>query len=123
MATTTHTETPGPELLEQRSILGIFVHLFALIPFGVVFVLGTYAFSNHPYTTENARNALNWHLTITGLFVVLFPLALFVWDVFVIPAALVFIFGGMLSWLFGLVALGKAIFGTAWKYPMAPELL
>ncbi|AGN00496.1 hypothetical protein L593_02725 [Salinarchaeum sp. Harcht-Bsk1] len=123
MATTTHTETPGPELLEERSLLGIFVHLFALIPIALPIVAAVYVLSDHPYTVENARNALNWHLTILGLILVFFPLAFYVWDVFVIPAALVFLVGGTLSWIFGIVATAKAIFGTAWEYPLAPELL
>lgn len=123
MATTTHSETRGPQLLDERSLLGIFVHLFALLPLGVVLVAAAYTLSSHPYTTENARNALNWHLPVTGSLIVFLSLAFFVWDVFVLPAAIVGIVGGTLSWIFGIVGTAKAIFGTAWEYPLAPELL
>jgi len=123
MSTTTTTETPGPKLLEERSLLGIFVHLLALVPLLLPIVAAAYLLSNHPYTTENARNVLDWHLTILGLTAIFVPLAFLVWEGFVVPAAIVFLVGGTLTWLFAIVGMAKAIFGTAWKYPLAPELL
>lgn len=123
MATTNPTETPGPELLDERSLLGIFVHPIALIPFGLPLVVAAYFVSSHPFTRANARNALNWHLTFLGLLLLFLPLAFFVWDGFVLPAAVVVLVGGPLTWLFCIVATAKAIFGSAWEYPLAPELL
>lgn len=123
MATTNPTEPRGPELLDERSLLGVFVHLLALVPFGLPLVGAAYLLSNHPFTLANARNALNWHLAILALAVVLLPLALFVWDGFVIPAAFLLLVAVPLTWLFCLVATAKAIFGSAWEYPFAPELL
>ena len=58
----------GPELLAERSVLGIFIHPITLLTgfFGVGIVLAAFVYllSSHQFTRENARNALNWHLSV-----------------------------------------------------------
>lgn len=138
-------EQPGPALLNERPLLGIFVHLFAMITglFGLGFVIPgiLYSVSDHEFTRENARNAFNWHLFYFAFQVTLLAFALvfvlgadalegYVPDpLFLVPFALIFV-GITLSFVlfvltgvFGLVATGKAIFGDAWEYPIAPDIV
>lgn len=136
------TDTSGPALLEERSLLGIFVHPIALFVglfgFGVVAAGLVYRFSSNEFTRENARNALNWHLSyllvtlgLVGAVLLLFGLDwLGVPDLLLFPVfAIVFaatIGSSVLflcTLLFGVVATAKAIFGDAWRYPVIPELV
>lgn len=124
MSDKTGPTDPGPALLEERSVLGILIHPFlVVVPGSILLALLVYRLSGHPFTVENARNALNWHLPFVGLFLVFLLLAFFVWEIFVFPAIVVGLFGGLCTFAFGIVATAKAIFGTAWEYPFAPELL
>jgi len=55
--------TPGPKLLEERSLGGILIHFLA-IPTGVVGAGILYLLATDEFTKRNARNALDWHLTV-----------------------------------------------------------
>ena len=137
--TTKSTQT-GPELLEERSIGGVFVHLFALLT-GFLGAGLVYLLSSHKFTKENARNALNWHLSIFLLTVIGFVTFFLGADnvtvagetiemATILPAPVDTI-AAMIGWLllaiaglgvlftliFTLIATAKAIFGDAWKYP------
>lgn len=138
--------TSSPDLLEQRPITGILVHLFGLLTgiFGAGLV---YLLAQHEYTRENARHALNWHLSVTILVVVTIVTFLLgaeeletgtggTIELLTLPAPLDLIFflltivlvfvmvlASFLGLVFPLIATGKAIFGTAWKYPLVPELV
>jgi uncharacterized Tic20 family protein len=122
---------PGPDVLAERSLLGIFVHSIAFVPlFGLVLTTLIYLVSSHEFTTANARNALNWHLTALSLFVGTFALlfggeVLPDWLVLLpaIPLMLGLFAASALSMVYLFVATGKAIFGTAWQYPFAYEFL
>lgn len=121
----------GPNLLLERTLGGIFVHLFGPI-LGILLALPLYIASDHGFTRENARHVMNWHLTVLGVFV-----AAVVWilgvDLLGLPdsiAILLFfpLFFGLLyitigTLLFALIGTIKAVFGTAWKYPLAPEFI
>lgn len=136
---------PGPELLNERTLSGIFVHLVgALTPVvgpGVIYLI-----SNHDFTRANARNALNWYLTVLILTLAAIGVFLLGADTVTIggntvewsplPALLGSVFGiigavllllTMLSWIatffFALFATFKAITGNAWEYPFARELI
>nr|WP_303648865.1 DUF4870 domain-containing protein [Haloarchaeobius litoreus] len=101
-----------------------------------------YLTTDHPFTRENARNVLNWHLTyLCVLAAVLFGFALtFVVDAvlpdfapfdWVVLVLLLVVVAGvfalaimtLLTMVFSVVGMGKAIFGTAWEYPLAPDVL
>lgn len=145
MSSQSTTPTSGPELLNERSLSGIVVHLIAFFT-GILGAGLIYFVSDHPYTKANARNALNWHLSVLVLTVVAFVTFLLGADELTVggettewsllPAPLDTIFGllgtallviTMLAWLltfvFALVATVKAIFGTPWKYPFAREII
>ncbi|PCR91218.1 DUF4870 domain-containing protein [Natrinema ejinorense] len=131
---------PGPSLLTERSLLGIFVHFIAMLPFvGLIATVVIYVASNHEFTRANARNALDWHLFVSGSFLATFVLlfgldALFeyvrppeiVETVVFLPVfalAFIAILLGFLSVFLWIIAMAKAIFGEAWRYPFAPKLV
>ena len=91
----TASTTEGPSLLEERSIGGILVHFLA-IPTGVVGAGLVYLVSTNDFTRRNARNALDWHLTVLAFTVLTFG-SLFTYaevsgqgvtDVAVLPSAI-----------------------------------
>ncbi|WP_436344661.1 DUF4870 domain-containing protein [Natronorubrum sp. FCH18a] len=137
----TSTTQPGPALLEERTLAGIFVHFLGL---GTGFVLPAlvYLVAEHEFTRENARNAFNWQVIVTGVFATLFGLlaaAIAIDSTFPERSplqylAMVFLlvsgiglFASMFVFLanfaFGLIAMGKAIFGSTWSYPLAPDFV
>jgi uncharacterized Tic20 family protein len=143
--TTNLKPTPGPELLNERPITGIVVHLLALAT-GIVGAGLVYLASSHAYTRENARNALNWHLTVLVLSVAAFVTFFLGADTLTVAGdtvqwsplpgpvdtvvglvGMVLLFLAALSWLltwvFGLVATAKAVFGNPWAYPLARDFL
>lgn len=137
------SRTQGPDLLEERSIGGILVHVIA-IPTGVIGAGLVYLVSTNEFTERNARNALDWHLTVLALTVATFG-SLFTYaeltgqgitNVAVLPApvatvanviilALLALWMLVTFWTFvvGFIAMGKATFGTAWRYPLTPALV
>ena len=144
--TTTPTDgdaTRGPQLLEERSVAGILVHFIA-IPTGVVGAGLVYLLASNEFTRRNARNALDWHLTVLGLTAAAFgSLVIYtegtgqgLTDIVVLPSSvstaagiavpvLLALWVGVLFLTFavGLAAMGKAIFGSAWRYPLSPRLV
>lgn len=135
--------TEGPNLLEKRSVGGILVHFIA-IPTGAIGAGLVYLVSTNEFTRRNARNALDWHLTVLALTVITFG-SLFTYaeltgqgvtDVVVLPpplatAANVLILALLSLWMVvtfwtfivGFIAMAKATFGTAWRYPLTPALV
>lgn len=139
----TAATTEGPSLLEERSIGGILVHLVA-IPTGAIGAGLVYLVTTNDFTKRNARNALDWHLTVLALTVLTFG-SLFIYaelsgqgitDVAVLPSSVTSVAGlvvvalvslwmslGLWTFLVGVIAMGKATFGTAWRYPLTPAVV
>ena len=141
----------GPELLAERSMLGIFIHPITLFTgffgIGIVIAVFVYLLSSHQFTRANARNALNWHLSVSLLAIIgliLFVLGADEWTTetgqtmsvsllpeplatisLIIGGVLLFLGGvaGLLTIVFSIAATFKAIFGSAWPYPFAPDLI
>lgn len=136
---TTTSTTAGPELLDERSIGGILVHLLGLFT-GFLGPIVVYAVSNHEFTRTNARHALNWHVTVFMLSVVTIVTFFLGADeltvngeateVSLLPAPLDTVFGIvgvilviilaiaiLLTLVYTIVATVKAIFGSVWGYP------
>jgi uncharacterized Tic20 family protein len=143
MTSTSTPTTPGPELLNERSIGGILVHLLS-IPTGVVGAGIVYLVATNEFTKRNARNALNWHLAVLVLTVLTFGSTLTYAELtgqgitngvplsppiaaggsFVISAlVLVWMVITTCTFLVGIIATAKAIFGDAWRYPLTPALV
>ncbi|CAI49011.1 DUF4870 family protein [Natronomonas pharaonis DSM 2160] len=125
---------PGPDILAERTLSGIFVHLLGLLTF-FIGPLVVYAAADHDFTRENARNAANWQLFYLAAIVGVFGMlgVTFAADA-LLPDPVVFVLllavfvgtfgigiGILLNIGFVLVASGKAIFGHAWTYPIAPS--
>ncbi|WP_330630113.1 acyltransferase [Halocatena halophila] len=128
--------TEGPRLLETRPIAGILVHPLALLTMGVGAGI-CYLVSSNEFTRANARNALDWHLTVWALMVTAFgamgggavvaetsvislpPLAGQLTGIlfFALFALLMVV----LFWtlLAGGFATLMAAFGTVWRYPLS----
>ena len=142
------TSTPtasGPELLDERSLGGILVHLLGLIT-GFLGPVIVYAAANNEYTRENARHALNWHVTVFALTVVAFVTFFLGADeltvggepteLSLLPAPLDTIFevvglllvlllfvAVLLTLVYTIVATVKAIFGSVWTYPGSVDIV
>lgn len=135
--------TSEPQLLVDRSVAGILVHFIA-IPTGIAGAGLVYLLASNEFTRRNARNALDWHLTVLGLTAATFgSLAIYtegtgqgVTDIATFPSpvstaagvivpVLLTLWGGVffLTVAVGLAAMGKAIFGSAWRYPLSPPLV
>ena len=136
----TSTSTPpGPELLDERSIGGILVHLLGLFT-GFLGPILLYAVSDHEFTRTNTRHVINWHLTVFFLMVVAFVMFFLGADeitvggetteVTLLPPPLDIVFGLvgfflvlilliaiLLTFVYTIVATIKAIFGSVWTYP------
>lgn len=135
--------TPGPKLLDERSLSGILIHFLA-IPTGVVGAGLLYLLATDEFTKRNARNALDWHLTVLLITAITFG-SVFTYaeltgqgvtDVSILPSSMSTVAGMVISallmlwvavtaWTFavGLIAMVKAIFGTAWRYPFSLALV
>ena len=142
------TSTPtasGPELLDERSLGGILVHFLGLIT-GFVGPVIVYAAANNEYTRENARHALNWHVTVFVLTVVamvtfflgadeltvggeatelsLLPAPLdSVFTAVGVLLVLLLMIAVLLTLVYSLVATVKAIFGSIWTYPGSVDVV
>ena len=121
----------GPELLTERTLTGIFVHLFGPI-FGILLAGPVYYATDHAFTRENARHVLNWHLTLLavlgGLLVWILaveyggiPDALAI--VLFLPLFVAFFYMTLGTIFFAIIGTIKAVFGSPWKYPLAPEFI
>ncbi|QGA83692.1 DUF4870 domain-containing protein [Halomicrobium sp. LC1Hm] len=144
---TSNTSAPkdGPELLDERPVGGILVHPFALLTAGIGAGL-VYLVANHEFTRTNARNVLNWHLSVlalTAIAVLTFTLGadeltigsrVVDWSLLGPPLdTIVAIVGTLLllltgcvwslTWVFTLIATVKAILGDPWNYPFAREFV
>ncbi|TYT60461.1 DUF4870 domain-containing protein [Natrialba swarupiae] len=129
---------PGPALLSERPLLGVFVHVIGLFT-GIVGPGLLYLVSDREFTRANARNAFNWQLLVFAAGLVVMA-SVFGWilavewtpipDVIALGWFLV-IFVAMfglvavifLNLIFPIIATVKAIFGGAWAYPLTPDFL
>lgn len=116
------TSAPTDSDSDHRTVLGSIVHVLALVTgiFGPGIV---YVVTDNEFARENARNALNWHIPLTSIPVILLALSFVGSDAFVIVGALFVVFGGFLTMAFSVIAVIKAIRGEAWMYPFVPELI
>ncbi|RQG86647.1 DUF4870 domain-containing protein [Natrarchaeobius halalkaliphilus] len=142
---TSTSTASGPELLEERSIGGILVHLLGLLT-GFLGPAIVYAVSDDEYTRTNARHALNWHVTVLALMIVSFVTFFLGADeltvggeqtelsllpapldtVFAIAGVLlliVFMLAILLTFVYAVVATLKAVFGSIWTYPGAIDVV
>ena len=133
----------------ERSLPGVVIHplaFFGLVGLGALPAAGLYLAASTAFTRANARNALNWHLSVLTLGAVT-VLALGVgrtkgiirgelidWQLLPgVVATLVGLVGlllvilWMVAWLltvvFAVVATFNAVVGYTWRYPFAPDIV
>ncbi|GAA0672193.1 DUF4870 domain-containing protein [Natronoarchaeum mannanilyticum] len=107
----------------ETSILAVVVHLFGLF-YSVVGAGIVYLLASDEFTKTNARNALNWHIFFLVVATILGGLALA--GLGGALGALLVLGVGVLVLLdtaFCIWATYKAVDGTAWTYPIAPEFV
>lgn len=130
---------------ENHSLVGVAVHLLA-VPTSVLGAGLVYATSADDFARENARHALNWHLSVVALTLgshLLVALGatngsflLFDLSGPILPAPLnvvaffvgvVLLFAAVVSWgltvVFAVVAAVKAGLGSPWPYPLAHDFV
>src|SRR6056297_2814373 len=90
---------------EQRTLLGVVVHLAAAFFGGVIFsfiISGVvYLYADDEFTKMNARNSLNWWLAMCGVVIMIWLAVTFVFQLDSI-FSLLLIFGGILLMIIGL---------------------
>ena len=125
MSSEPSTADPTNSTSGRRTVLGISVHLVGIF-FGFFGAGIVYLVSNNAFTSENARNAVNWHILVTAVVIVAAVVAFglgTISDWAVIIAAFGAIAVLLLNLLFCIIATFKAAGGEAWKYPGAPGIL
>ncbi|AGB39828.1 DUF4870 domain-containing protein [Natronococcus occultus] len=142
---TTTPTTPSPEQSKERSLGGILVHPLALFTSFIGAAI-MYVVSDNEFTKENARHALNWHITVVVLAVVAMVIGFFGADeatiggesietlslpgpidtvltltgILLLLAAMIAVFA---TFAYTIIATQKAISGSAWSYPGAIEVV
>jgi len=118
----THSERSSSK---NRTLTGIVAHPVGLL-LGIVGAGPLYLLARNGFTTENARNALNWQIAITialaGLTVVAFAVPSS-FDAVVVAAIFGIFFLLFVDFVVVLYATVKAISGEAWEYPVAPKIV
>ena len=133
----------------ERSLPGVVIHplaFFGLVGLGALPAAGLYLAARTPFTRANARNALNWHLSVLTLGVVtvlavgvgrtkgIIRGELIDWGV--LPGVVATLVGGvglllgicwLVAWLLTVVFTVVATFNAAasytWRYPFAPDIV
>lgn len=122
----THSEQASSE---GRTIAGIAAHpvglMFGILGIAPLYLLGNMG-SSSGFTVENARNALNWQISVTvavvGLAVVAFAMPSSL-DAILLPVIFGILFLLVVDFAVVLYATVKAISGEAWEYPVVPDLV
>jgi uncharacterized Tic20 family protein len=145
MSASESSSPPGPARSTERTLSGVLVHLLGL-PLGVFGPGVVYLLSNRDFTRENARNAVNWHLSVLAVSFVAFGIFFLGADTITLPWTTIQgpLLPGVLGSVFGIVgivlvfvAMGylvatlffpwfaayRAVTGSAWEYPFAREFL
>ena len=117
------TSTHSPSNHERKTTLGTLVHLLGLFT-GFIGAGLVYLVTENKFTKENARNALNWQIFFTIIFIVFMMITgLDTFYSVLIGGLGMAIFFFILNPIFCVWATVKANNGAAWKYPIVPELV
>ncbi|WP_175507142.1 DUF4870 domain-containing protein [Halostagnicola kamekurae] len=102
----------------RDTTLAAFVHIAALF-FGFFIIALVYFASDDSFARENAANALNWHipLSLVAILVVFIGLVVNQFAGVVMAVGI-----GIATVCVALIASVKARQGKAWKYPIVPNL-
>jgi uncharacterized Tic20 family protein len=118
METAVSTQSPSP-VRGNDKIWAILSHLSAFIGVGLLLPLVVYLSMKNesPYVATNAREALNFHLSLLIYGICCVPL------VFVLVGIPLLILIGLASLVFAIVAAIKASEGACYHYPLTLHLV
>lgn len=108
-------ESVQPEWKRKRAAA---IHICGAL-FTFVFLVIAYLALSDEYLIEHTKNALNWHIVFIGLATVFSVLGVFTH----MGIAWIGMLVALVTGAFAITAAVKAMRGTVWKYPFAPEIL
>jgi uncharacterized membrane protein len=103
----------------QNTTVAALVHIAGLL-FGFIAIAFVYLSTDDEFIRENAMNALNWHVPVSLLAIVVVVLGIVVSETAGVALAVTI---GIITVCVALIASMKARHGRAWKYPVVPQLL
>ena len=115
-------ETPTPTIAQPTGydkIWSMFSHLSMLLGVGIILPLVVYLAmrKESEYLAQNAREALNFHISIYIYAICCIPL------VFVVIGIPMLILLGIVSFILAIVATVKAADGACYRYPLSLRLV
>jgi len=103
-------------MAEQDKTLGILSHVLAIFTW-VVGPLIVYVVADDEFTKDNARNALNWQISLTIYSIVSGILTIVLIGIVMLAVL------GLLNIVFCVMAAVKASDGETWEYPITINLM
>lgn len=119
METPSTTNSPSAAPTGSDKIWTVLSHLsfFVGLPFLLPLVVYLVMKNDSAYVSENAREALNFHITVLLYLLCCLPLA---WVVVGVPLAILI---GIASVVLGIIAAFKAADGLCYRYPMTLRIV
>ena len=103
----------------QNTTIAALVHIAGLL-FGFFALALVYLASDNEFTKSNAANALNWHIPISLVAILVAMIGLGVSELVGVAIALLI---ATATICFAVIACIKAYEGQAWQYPIVPQLI
>lgn len=100
---------------EEDRTLGILTHVLGIFT-GLLGPLLVYLIADDEFTKENARNALNWQISLTIYSIISIVLMIVLIGFLLIPVLI------LLNLVFCIMAAVKASDGEIWEYPITIDL-
>jgi uncharacterized membrane protein len=104
---------------DQNTTIAALVHVAGLF-FGFFAIAFVYLVTDDAFAKSNAANALNWHLPLSLIAVIVVIIGITVSELAGVAMAIII---AMATICVALVASMKAYRGRAWKYPIVPQLI
>jgi uncharacterized membrane protein len=115
----TATVTGRESNSNQNTTIAALVHVAGLF-FGFFAIAFVYLATDDEFTKVNAANALNWHVPLSLIALLVVIIGITVSEPAGVAIAMIL---ALATICFGLIASMKAYRGRAWKYPIAPEII
>lgn len=103
----------------QNTTIAALVHIAGLF-FGFIGITFVYLASEDEFAKTNAANALNWHLPLSLMAILVVMIGLGVSELAGVALAILI---AIATICFALIASMKAYQGQAWKYPIVHQLI
>ncbi|WP_083867293.1 DUF4870 domain-containing protein [Natrialba taiwanensis] len=103
----------------QDTTIAALVHISGLF-FGFFAIVFVYLVSDDEFAKANAANALNWHVPISLMAILVVIIGIGVSELAGVAIAIII---AMATICFALIASMKAYQGREWKYPIVPQII